>query len=81
MELICTALAIATITIFVRSFFRVFELKGGFRSQLANDEVALMILEGAMVAIACICLTVFHPGVVMGRAWGRIKPSTSRGRA
>ena len=71
-------LAVATITIFVRSFFRVFELKGGFDSRLANDEVALMILESGMVAIACICLTVLHPGVAMGRAWGQIKLSTSR---
>lgn len=73
-----TGLAVATITIFVRSFFRVFELKGGFDSRLANDEVALMILESGMVAIACICLTVLHPGLAMGRAWGQIKLSTSK---
>ncbi|PLB36248.1 RTA1 domain-containing protein [Aspergillus candidus] len=77
-KLFLAGLAVATITIFVRSFFRVFELKGGFDSRLANDEVALMILESGMVAIACICLTVLHPGVAMGRAWGQIKLSTSK---
>ncbi|OOO05032.1 RTA-like protein [Aspergillus oryzae] len=45
-------LAIATLTIFIRSIFRVAELNGGFSSDLANDEVAFMILEGAMMVIA-----------------------------
>jgi hypothetical protein len=28
-----------------------------------------MILEGAMVTIACICLTVLHPGVAFQGRW------------
>lgn len=56
-------------TIFVRSVFRVAELQGGFDSDLANDEIILMVLESAMIAIACICLTGAHPGVIMGDQW------------
>ncbi|CAG7926524.1 unnamed protein product [Penicillium olsonii] len=63
-------LAIAVLTILIRSTFRVAELQGGFDSSLANDEIALMILEGAMVSIACICLTGFHPGLLVGKNWG-----------
>lgn len=56
-------------TIFTRSVFRVAELKDGFNSDLANNEVAFMILEGVMIVIACICLTVFHPGYCFGGKW------------
>lgn len=45
------------------------ELQGGFDSKLANDEIALMILECAMVAIACICLTGLHPALLVGKNW------------
>ncbi|KAL5354407.1 phospholipid-translocating ATPase rsb1 [Pseudogymnoascus australis] len=62
-------LAIATITIFVRSIFRAAELQQGFDGALANNEITFMILEGAMIVIACICLTLFHPGVAFGGKW------------
>lgn len=59
----------AVITIFVRSCFRVAELSGGFGGDLANDEVTFMVLEGAMVAVAAVALTIGHPGFVFGRYW------------
>ncbi|KAL4993619.1 RTA1 like protein-domain-containing protein [Aspergillus recurvatus] len=63
-------LAIATLLIFVRSIFRVAELNGGFGSDLANDEVSFMILEGAMMAVACGCMSLFHPGLCLrGGCW------------
>jgi hypothetical protein len=62
-------LAAATLTIFIRSVFRCAELSGGFHGRLANQEVTFMILEGAMICIAVICLTVFHPGLVFGQNW------------
>ncbi|KAJ5918289.1 RTA1-domain-containing protein [Penicillium verhagenii] len=66
-------LALATVTIFVRSVFRVAELKGGFHSSLANNQVLFMILEGAMIAIAITCLTVLHPGVCFDGQWDQTK--------
>ncbi|KAL4808593.1 RTA1 like protein-domain-containing protein [Aspergillus unguis] len=60
------ALVLATITVYARSIFRVVELNGGFDSALANDEIAFMILEGAMISITCLCLTVLHPGKALG---------------
>lgn len=53
--------------IFVRSVFRCAELSGGFSGPLANEEVTFMILEGSMIILACITLTAFHPGLVVGR--------------
>lgn len=68
-----SALAIATLTIYIRSCFRVAELQGGFDGSLANDEITFMILEGAMVSIASIALTVLHPGFVVGTNWNMKK--------
>ena len=64
-----TALAIAVLTIFVRSCFRVAELQTGFNGKLANEQIPFMILEGGMIAIASIALTVWHPGLVFGAFW------------
>ncbi|KAE8371290.1 putative RTA1 domain protein [Aspergillus bertholletiae] len=72
-------LTIAVLTIFIRSIFRVAELKGGFNSDLANDEISLMILESTMIAIACICMTAAHPAVAMGRRWGELSAKPRRG--
>lgn len=63
--LIMAALVLATVTVYIRSIYRVVELKGGFDSAVANDEVAFMVLEGAMVSITCICLTAMHPGMAL----------------
>ncbi|PKX96390.1 RTA1 domain-containing protein [Aspergillus novofumigatus IBT 16806] len=62
-------LTVATLAIFVRSIFRVAELREGFDGPLANDEVTFMILEGAMMVIATLCLTVLHPGYCFGGYW------------
>lgn len=62
-------LATATLTIFIRSVFRCAELSGGFHGKLANQEITFMILEGAMICVAVICLTVFHPGLIFGKSW------------
>ena len=75
-----SALAISTVTILARSAYRVAELSQGFSGSLFNNEITFMILEGAMVAIACTFLTVAYPGYAfkgswtqMGFRWGRGK--------
>ncbi|KAL4974922.1 RTA1 like protein-domain-containing protein [Aspergillus desertorum] len=67
---------LATLVIFVRSVYRCAELREGFQGELANDEVTFMILEAAMIAIAVIALTVFHPGVVWKGQWNEAVWST-----
>ena len=62
-------LASATLTIYVRSCFRVAELRGGFDGSLANNQVLFMVLEGAMVSYAAIILTIMHPGPVFKHFW------------
>ncbi|KAI8677535.1 hypothetical protein NCS56_00643700 [Fusarium sp. Ph1] len=67
MFLIC--LAAATLCILIRTSYRVAELSGGYDSELANDETAFMILEGAMIVVASACLLAGHPGVCFEGRW------------
>lgn len=62
-------LAVATLAIFIRSVFRVAELSGGFDGPLASNEGSFMALEGAMIVIACACLTLLHPGTSFQGVW------------
>jgi hypothetical protein len=48
--------------------FRVAELAHGFNGKLANDQITFMILEGGMMILATLLLTVFPPGRFIGRA-------------
>lgn len=65
------ALSISTLCIFIRTCYRLAELSMGLDSDLANDEVAFLVLEGATVAIAVIALSIFHPGVAFQGLWGK----------
>jgi hypothetical protein len=59
-------LAIATVTIFIRSTYRVAELSQGFHGKLANQETTFMILEGAMIIIGVTAITILHPYFAFG---------------
>ncbi|KAK4939458.1 phospholipid-translocating ATPase rsb1 [Elasticomyces elasticus] len=63
------SLGVSTVTVFTRSVFRVAELSGGFHGKLAQQQITFMILEGGMISIASISLTVFHPGLIFGPNW------------
>lgn len=63
------ALLVATITIFIRSVYRVVELQGGFNGTVANNQAGFMVFEGPMIIIACAVLTVLHPGYAFAGRW------------
>lgn len=63
------AIAVAVVLIFIRSAYRLAELKDGFNSALFNDQVLFMIFEGPMIIIACALLTVFHPSLSLRGFW------------
>jgi len=65
------ALVVATVFILVRSIYRCAELAGGFHGKLANEEIPFMVLEGAMMILACFGLTAMHPGWVLENGWDR----------
>lgn len=53
----------ATIAMLTRCTFRIAELSGGFHGYLWDDEVDYMVLEGAMISLCAILLTLGHPGI------------------
>jgi hypothetical protein len=61
--------AFATLFIFTRSCFRVAELSGSFESALANDQSTFMVLEDALIILASLTLTAFHPGRCFDSGW------------
>lgn len=75
-----SGLAIASFAILIRSAFRVAELRDGFESSLANNEVAFMILEGAMIVLACLALSVGHPALFVKMSWKIDKPWKSQAK-
>ena len=62
-------LLLATVAVLVRSIFRVAELWEGFAGSLWNNETDFLVLDGAMIALAVLCLTLFHPGMAFGGQW------------
>ena len=63
------ALGAAVVLIFIRSVYRVAELQQGFNGPIANDEVSFMILEGPIIFLAVLAITVLHPGIAFGGRW------------
>lgn len=71
------AVIIAYLTIFVRCVYRIPELTGGWGSPLMRNEVEFIVLEGVMIVIAVMALTVFHPGYcfpVLGKGGKKEEP-------
>lgn len=63
------AVVLASLSIFTRCIYRVVELSDGFSGPLANDEITFLILEGPMIMIAMLALSIFHPGHVFHGDW------------
>lgn len=76
------ALGAAVVLIFIRSVYRVAELQQGFNGPIANNQVSFMILEGPMIFLAVLAMTVLHPGIAFGNnlhiaAWSITQPRKS----
>jgi hypothetical protein len=67
-RLFVVAVAIAFLTTLIRCVYRMPEMAGlspndrGWGNELMRKEGEFLLLDGMMIAIACVCLTVFHPG-------------------
>jgi hypothetical protein len=56
------AIIVAFFGIFVRCIYRIPELTGGWGSELMRNEAEFIVLEGVMIVISILALTVCHPG-------------------
>ena len=62
-------LGTTVVLIFIRLVYRVAELQQGFSGPIPNDEVSFMILEGPIIVLAVLAMTVLHPGIAFGGKW------------
>ncbi|ODV90245.1 hypothetical protein CANCADRAFT_24188 [Tortispora caseinolytica NRRL Y-17796] len=73
---------IAVLFIFTRCVYRLFELGGGWRGHLMVEEGYFLVLDGLMLFLACLVLTVAHPGIAFGRTVISVaRPHRSEGAA
>ncbi|KAJ5779864.1 hypothetical protein N7457_007584 [Penicillium paradoxum] len=62
--LIC-AEVFAYITVLIRCIYRIPEMAGGWGNPLMQEENEFLILDGMMLALACLTFTIFHPGIFL----------------
>ncbi|PGH09679.1 hypothetical protein AJ80_07630 [Polytolypa hystricis UAMH7299] len=55
-------IVLAFLGIFIRCAYRIPELVSGWGSDLMRNELDFIILEGVMICLSTLALTVFHPG-------------------
>ncbi|KZT07921.1 RTA1-domain-containing protein [Laetiporus sulphureus 93-53] len=68
------ALAFSSICIYIRSWYRTFELADGWDGHIITTQRYFVILDGMMIAFAMIAVNLFHPGRLLGpwhtwRSW------------
>jgi hypothetical protein len=64
--------------IFVRCIYRIPELLGGWGGELMRIEIEFIILEGAMIVLAVLAQTIFHPGICFPALASNGKPKHHR---
>ncbi|OUM53079.1 hypothetical protein BVG19_g2328 [[Candida] boidinii] len=57
----------ATIFVYIRSIYRVAELSEGWTGYLITNEVYVFVLDGMMIALATVALTILYPGIAFGK--------------
>lgn len=59
----CGAIMLSFLGILIRSAYRIPELWGGWGSAMMREELEFIVLEGIMISISMLALTVCHPGL------------------
>ncbi|ROT38266.1 RTA1-domain-containing protein [Sodiomyces alkalinus F11] len=60
-EMFIYAVSVAYLAIIVRCIYRIPEMSNGWGSELMQNETTFLVLDGAMVLVAALVLTVVHP--------------------
>ena len=71
---------IAAILILIRTITRLIQVATGFDSAISQSQVYIIVLDGALVLLACIFLTVLPPGAAFRSAWAATTPYHPRPR-
>jgi hypothetical protein len=63
-RIFCWAIGFAFATILIRCIYRVPEMAGGWGNPRMREEPVFLGLDGTMIALASIAMTVAHPGIM-----------------
>lgn len=61
-KLLIASLTLAFVTVFTRCVFRIGEMARGWANPIMRSQADFIALDGVMILIAVLCLTIFHPG-------------------
>jgi small-conductance mechanosensitive channel len=62
--LVAALVGVAYILILIRSIYRIAEFASGWDGPAMRTEAPFLVLDGAMVALATVCLTIAHPALL-----------------
>lgn len=62
-RMFAVGIVLAYLPVLIRCCYRIPELSGGWRNEVFRNELDFIVLDGVMMAIATLTLTVLHPGV------------------
>ncbi|KUI72674.1 Sphingoid long-chain base transporter RSB1 [Cytospora mali] len=79
-EMALLGIQVALVLILTRTAARMAQLLSGLDSTFSQSQVYLVVLDGILVLLAAIILTIFTPGTAFGRAWGMTSPAKKRAR-
>ncbi|CAI7643774.1 unnamed protein product [Penicillium glandicola] len=65
MPFVVGAEVFAYFTVLIRCIYRIPEMAGGWGNPLMQKENEFLVLDGMMIALACLALTIFHPGIFL----------------
>ncbi|KAI8990402.1 RTA1-domain-containing protein [Trametes punicea] len=61
-------LALEAVFLFIRSIYRTAELTEGWRGKIITTETYFNVFDAAMIVLAMVTLSLFHPGYLLGHA-------------
>ena len=64
---VVAGLLVAFLAVFTRCCYRIAEMAGGWANPIMQDEIDFIVLDGVMVLVASLCLSLFHPGFCFPR--------------
>lgn len=80
LTLFATGTQVALLLILARTAARMVQLSSGLDSSISQSQVYIVVLDGALVLLAAVLLTIFTPGSAFGRAWGMTSPIKKKAR-
>jgi hypothetical protein len=66
-QLFAAGIVVAYLTVFTRCCYRIAEMSGGWANPIMQNERDFIVLDGTMVLVASLCLTILHPGYCFPR--------------